>query len=144
MGESFLDFMDEDLDGAVEPQAVEEGEYILKLVDWKTDKKGAILQKDKNDAPYIMPIFEVIECEEAEFAKGFSSFLRIPYADMTVKEKNQAKWELRAFFTCFGIDYSQRIDYEECVGATGDALLVVTPDEGYGEQNRIKKFMSPR
>lgn len=144
MGESFLDFTDDDLDSAVEPQAVEEGEYTLKLADWKTDKKGAVLQKDKNDHPYIMPIIEVIECEEAEYAKRFSHFLPLIHEDMTVKEKNAARWELKSFWTCFGIDYSQRIDYEECIGATGDALLVVAPDEGYGEQNRIKKFMSPR
>jgi hypothetical protein len=144
MGESFLDFMEEDLDGAVEPQAVEEGEYTIKLIDWKTDDKGTVLRKDRGGAPYILPFIEVIECEEAQYAKGFTHFLRIPHADMTVKEKNQAKWDLKAFFTCFGIDYSQRIDYEECIGSTGEALLVVTPDEGYGEQNRIKKFMSPR
>lgn len=144
MGESFLDFTDEDLDGATEPQAVEGGEYTLKIVDWKADKKGAVLQKDKNDEPYIMPIFEVIECEEAEFAKNFSHFLRIPHKDMNVKDRNAARWEMKSFCTCFSLDYSQRIDYEECIGKTGDALLIVSPDEGFGEQNRVKKFMSPR
>jgi len=146
MGESFLDFTDgeEDLDGAVEPQAAEDGEYTLKLVDWQTDKKGSVLRKDKNDDPYVMPLFEIIECEEAEFAKSFSQFLRIPHDGLNAKDKNAAKWDLKAFFTCFGIDYTQRVDYEECVGKTGDALLIVTPDEGYGEQNKVKKFLSPR
>ena len=144
MSESFLDFTGEDLNDSTEPQAVEGGEYTLKLVDWKADKKGTVLQKDKNGEPYIMPLLEVIECEEATFAKAFSHFLRIPHDDMNQKDKNAARWELKAFFTCFGIDYSQRIDYEDCIGKTGDALLIITPDEGYGEQNRVKKFMSPR
>ena len=144
MGESFLDFTGEELDDSTEPQAVEGGEYTIKLTDWKADKKGAILQKDKNDEPYIMPLLEVIECKEAAYAKAFSHFLRIPHDDMTQKDKNAAKWELKTFFTCFGIDYTQRIDYEECIGATGEVLLIVTPDEGYGEQNKVKKFMSPR
>ena len=144
MGESFLDFTDDSLDDAVEPQAVEEGEYTLKLADWKTDDKGTVLRKDKNGNPYILPLLEIIECEEAQYAKGFTHFLRLTHEDMTVKEKNAAKWELKCFWTCFGVDYSQRIDYAECLGKTGDALLVVAPDEGYGEQNKVKKFMSPR
>jgi len=144
MGESFLDFTDDNLDDSTEPQAVEEGEYTLRLADWSTDDKEAILRKDKNGDPFILPILEVIECEEAQYAKAFSHFLRLPHEDMTAKEKNAAKWALKCFWTCFGIDYSQRIDYEECIGKTGDALLIVTPDEGYGEQNKVKKFMSPR
>lgn len=144
MGESFLDLTDYNLDEATEPQAVEEGEYTLKLVDWKTDDKGAILRKDKNGEPYIMPLLEIIECEEAEYAKSFSQFLRIPHGDMNAKDKNAVVWELKCFWKCFGVDYSQRIDYEECIGATGEVLLIVAPDEGYGEQNKVKKFMSPR
>ena len=146
MGDSFLDFTEagDSLNDAVEPQAAGDGEYTLRIADWSTDKKGSILRLDKNEEPYVMPIFEIIECEEAEHAKSFSQFLRIPHADMAVKDKNAAKWDLKAFFTCFGIDYSQRIDYEECIGQTGDALLIVTPDEGYGEQNKVKKFLSPR
>jgi len=144
MGESFLDFTDEGLEKATEPMAVEGGEYTIKLVDWKTDKKGTIIQIDKNGYPYILPIFEVVECEEAEFAKRFSSFIRIPHDDMSKNDKNVAQWDLNAFFTCFGIDYTQRIDCEECLGMTGDVLLIVTPDEGYGEQNKIKRFLNPR
>ncbi len=144
MGESFLDLADDNLADAVEPKAADEGEYTIRLTDWRTDKKGSIIQKDRNDNPYILPIFEIIECEEAEFAKGFSHFLRIPYDGMDSKERNGAKWELKTFFECMGIDYTGRIDYEECIGNTGDVLLVVTEDEGYGEQNKIKKFLTAR
>lgn len=144
MEESFLDFTGDDLDDSTEPQAAEGGEYTLKLADWKTDEKGAVLRKDRNNEPFILPLLEIIECEEAAFTKAFSHFLRIPHEDMNQKNKNAAKWELKAFFTCFGIDYSQRIDYEDQIGKTGEALLIVTPDEGYGEQNKVKKFMSGR
>ena len=91
-----------------------------------------------------MPLLEVIECEEAASAKSFSQFLRIPHDGMDAKEKNGAKYALKEFCTCFGIDYTQRVDYEECIGMTGEALLIVTPDEGYGEQNKVKKFLSAR
>ena len=144
MGESFLDFTDDNLDEASEPMAAEDGEYTLRIADWRADKKGAVLQLDKNDEPYIMPVLEIIDCEEAEFAKNFSQFLRIPHKGMAAKDINNAKWDIKCFCNCFGIDYSQRIDYEECIGKTGEALLIVTPDEGYGEQNKVKTFLSPR
>lgn len=144
MGESFLDFTEDNLNDAIEPKAVEEGEYTIRIIDWRTDKKGTVLQKDKNDNPYIMPILEVIECPEAKFAKNFSHFLRLPHTEMAEKDKNAARWELRNFFRCFEIDYSQRIDYEDCIGTSGEVLLIVSSDEGYGEQNKVKRFLSER
>lgn len=144
MGESFLDFTSESLDDAIEPRAAEEGEYTVQLTDWMTDKKGSVVQTDKNDHPYIMPIMEIIESKEAEYAKPFSIFMRIPHEDMNSKDKNAAKWAIKIFCKCFGIDYTQRIDYEDCVGKTGEVLLIVTPDEGYGEQNKVKKFLNAR
>lgn len=142
--DSFLDLTEESLDDAKEPKAVEEGEYTLRIADWRTGKDGSVVTLDKNDQPYMMPILEVIECEEAAFAKPVSHFLRIPNSEMNVKDQNNAKWNLKAFCECFGIDYTQRIDFEECVGLTGDALLFVAEDTGYGEQNKIRKFLTPR
>jgi hypothetical protein len=142
--ESFLDLTEESLDNAKEPKAVEEGEYSLRLIDWRTGKDGNVVTLDKNDQPYMMPIFEVIECEESEFAKPITHFLRVPIAEMDAKDRNNAKWNLKAFCDCLGIDYTQRIDFEECIGLTGDALLFVAEDTGYGEQNKIRKFLTPR
>lgn len=142
--ESFLDLTSENLENAKEPRAADEGEYTLRITDWRTGKDGSVVTLDKNDQPYMMPILEIIECEEAEFAKPISHFLRIPNSEMSGKDQNNAKWNLKAFCDCFGIDYTQRIDFEECVGLTGAALLFVAEDTGYGEQNKIRKFMTPR
>lgn len=142
--DSFLDLTDERLEDAKEPQAVEEGEYTLRITDWKTGKDGNVVCLDKNDQPYMMPVLEVIECEEAEHAKPISYFIRVPNPELSAKENNNAKWNLRAFCECFGVDFTQRIDFEECIGMTGDALLFVTEDTGYGEQNKVRKFMTPK
>jgi len=144
MSENFLDFMEDGLENAVEPQTAENGEYTIELVDWKTNDEGKVVKKDTNGNPFIMPVFEVVDCEGAEFIKGFNHFLRLPRKDMTKKELNGCKFELKSFFECLGVDYSQRIDYEEIIGVRGDVILVTTPDEGYGEQNRIKSFILPR
>lgn len=142
--ESFLDLADENLDEAKEPKAAEGGEYTLKLVDWKSDDEGGVVLTDRNDLPYMMPVLEIVDCEEAEYAKNINHFLRLLHKDMTAKERNGAKWALKEFCECFGIDYTQRIDPEEQLGSTGDALLFVAEDEGYGEQNKIRKFLLPR
>jgi len=142
--ESFLDLSGEDLDGAIEPSAAEGGEYALKITDWKTGEDNKVQIMDKNGLPYMMPVLEIIECPEADFAKPLNHFIRLLHPDMNAKEKNGAKWALKEFCECFGIDYTQRIDFESCVGLTGDALLIVTPDEGYGEQNKVRKFLVPR
>lgn len=144
METGFLDLTDESMEDAHEPQAVEEGEYTLRITDWRTSKTGDVIMLDKNDEPYMMPILEVIECEEADFAKPIVHFLKILNEDMSKKDRNSAKWNLKAFCECFGIDYTQRIDFESCVGLTGDVLLYVAEDTGYGEQNKIRKFMTPR
>lgn len=142
--ESFLDLADENLENAKEPLVVEEGEYTLRLSDWRTGKDGNIVCMDKHDQPYMQPVLEVIECEEAEFAKPFSHFLRVPSPDLSAKDSNSAKWGIKSFCEAFGIDYTQRIDFEECIGLTGDALLFVAEDTGYGEQNKVRKFLTPK
>jgi len=142
--DSFLDLTDEKIEDAKEPMAVEEGEYTVRIADWKTGKDGNVVSMDKNDQPYMMPILEVIECEEAEYAKQFGHFLRVPTSDLSAKDQNNAKWGLRAFCECFGIDYTQRIDFDECLGLTGDVLLFIAEDTGYGEQNKVRKFLTPR
>ena len=141
---SFLDLSGEKLEDAVEPKAVDEGEYTLIIADWKTNDSGEVLRKDVNGAPYIMPVLEVTECPEAEYAKPFTQFLRIPHADMTKKEHNDARYSLRKFWEAFGVDYTQRIEYEEVIGLTAEGLLTVSPDTGYGEQNRVVKFLTAR
>ena len=141
---SFLDLSDENLDDAIEPKAVEEGEYTLKLADWKTNDKGEVVKEDVNGHPFIMPVIEIVECPEAEYAKPITHFLRLPHDDMTKKERNDTRYNLRTFWEAFEVDYTQRIMYEETIGATAEALLTIQPDTGYGEQNRIQRFLPSR
>lgn len=141
---SFLDLTDEKMEDAVEPKAVNDGEYTVQIVNWKTDDKGDVTKKDTNDNPFIMPVLEVCECPEADFAKPISHYLRLPHEDMSKKDRNATLWTLKEFFNAFGIDFAQRIDYEETIGKKADALLIIQPDEGYGEQNRIQRFILPR
>jgi len=141
---SFLDLTDENLEDAIEPKAAPDGEYTIKLADWKTTDDGNVQKEDTNGNPYIMPVLEIIECPEAEYAKPFSHFLRLPHDGMSKKDRNAASFHLRCFWEAFGVNYLERIIYEDCLGLTADALLSIQPDTGYGEQNRIQKLLVPK
>ena len=142
---SFFDAMEVGLEDAQEPTCVEAGEYEIELTGWKRTEDGEIFRTDTNGLKFIMPVLEVRNCEAEEYAKPFTHFLRIPDANsLDAKELNKAKWNMKCFFDAFGIDYSQRIDFEELVGASAEAILGVQPDQGYGEQNYVKKWMKQR
>ena len=140
----FYDFGEDNLDDAVEPQAVPEGEYTVVIADWKSTEDGAIVQEDKNGNPYLMPLLDVVDCEEAAYAKRFSYFMGLPHDDMDSKQLNATKARLKTFFQAFGVDYGGRVDFESMIGLKADALLTVRPDTGYGEQNSVSRFVKSR
>lgn len=144
MTEYMLDFSDDDLESGRELVAADEGEYRVRIKDWRTDEDGSIVRKTADGRPYILPVLEVIDCEQAEYTKDFSHFLWLIDDDMDAKKKNNARFALREFWTAFGIDYRQPIDPESAIGATADALLTIQNDDEYGPQNRVKKFMISR
>jgi hypothetical protein len=131
---SILDLSGEDFENVVEPEAVEAGEYELKILEVKMDT-------DKNDEPYIMPRFEV---KGQPTAKDFTKFLRIPHAELDEKKLNNAKLQLKRFGAAFGIDFSGELDLDELQGLEGWALLGLDPgtDSEYGAQNFVKQFIT--
>lgn len=131
---SILDLSNEDFENVVEPEAVEAGEYELKILEIKMDT-------DKNDEPYIMPRFEI---KGQPTAKDFTKFLRIPHAGLDEKKLNNAKLQLKRFGTAFGIDFGAELDLDECQGLEGWALLGLDPgtDSEYGAQNFVKQFIT--
>lgn len=121
-----------DVNDSVEPKVVEPEKYEVRIVSVKMDK-------DKNGDPYILPRFEVVD---DPYAKEFSHFFRLPTSDMTEKQRNTSKFNLKKFFQCFGITTDQEIDCDTLPGYTGWVELGVK-DSGdeFGEQNFVKQFI---
>lgn len=140
-GDYMLDFSQDNLEDGKEREAVPDGEYTLRLIDWLSDDDGKIKMYDKKDCPFIMPKFEIVGCEEAEYSKDLMHYLKLPNSDMKKKDLNDARFHLNAFFTAFGIDHKQAIDPESCIGLEADALLTIQDDPEYGEQNRVKRWI---
>lgn len=141
MSDYMMDFTGDDLESGKERQAVPEGEYRVRIKDWKSDDDGKINLLDKNGNSYIMPILEVIDCEEAEYSKDFTYYLPRVNDDMDAKQKSDARFKMREFWTAFEVDYTRPFDPESVIGSTADALLNVKEDTGYGEQNNVKRFI---
>ena len=130
-----MSFLDIDVKSAVEPKAVSgDAEYQLRIV--------SIEQRiNKAGNPFIFPRFD-IPSEPA--AKDFSKYLPLPCDSMTEKQVNNAKWGLKAFFEAFDINTGKKIDLDDCIGRQAWAILGVSEDEEYGEQNFIKRFIKAK
>jgi hypothetical protein len=130
-----MGFLDIDVKGATEPKAVSgDAEYQVRIV--------SIEQRiNKSGNPFLFPRFDI---PEEPTSKDFSKYLPLPCDGMTDKQVNNAKWGLKAFFDAFGIDAGKKIDIDDCVGSTAWAILGVSEDEEYGEQNFIKRFIKAK
>jgi hypothetical protein len=121
------------VDDAQEPIVVDAGtEVTLRIT--------AVAEgTNKNGNTYIMPRFEV---ENEPYCKDFSKYMELPHDEMTEKQRNKALWALKELCQCFDISLDD--DTEDWQGATGDAILGVSSDQEYGEQNFVKTFIIPR
>lgn len=124
------------LDESQEPYAVAAGEeYKLVIVEVKDGV-------DKNGLDYLMPRLEIVG---EPFAKDFTHFLHIPNKEaMGEKQLNRVRFAYSSFCKAFGIDTSRPYDpVDDWPGSEGFAILGVGSNEMYGEQNFIKKLVTP-
>jgi len=130
-----MSMLDMNLGDAQEPKAVPaDEEYKIRILTCRSDN-------DKNGDPYLLPMFEI---PDQPTSKGFTKFLRVPHQDLDAKQLNSAKWTMKMFLEAFGMDPGRPFDPEELSGKEGWAILGVSDDEEYGEQNYVKKFIAPK
>lgn len=93
---------------------------------------------DKNKNPYFMPRFEVVdEPDTKEFTKFFSN----PGDHLEAKKDKAAKNAVRKFGESFGFDPDVDLDTDDLLGLVGWAILGVSDNEEYGDQNYVKRFI---
>jgi len=128
--------LDIDTSDAVEPQAVEPGEYKIRITGFRKDNEGKIVRESANGGRYFIVTFDI---PDEEFSKGLSSIFSVPTADMEPKRANGVKWQLELFKRAFNLD---ELNFDAMIGREGYALLTLVDSEEYGEQNNIKKFIA--
>ena len=127
----------DEIEGAEEPTVAEAGEeYKLCII---SVREGT----DKNGLDYFAPLYEVVG---APMVKEFGGFLHVPNKDlMTEKQYKRSLYAIKVFAACFGLDLSRPVDYEDDLpGLEGWAILGSKEDDVYGEQNTIRKYISPK
>lgn len=135
MAPSEESFLDVDVSDAVEPVAVAAGEYELRLL-------GGVIDKNKKGKPYFQPRFDI---PSEPNSKDFTDYIGLPHDEMSEKDLNRAKWRLKAFKACFGIEESAKISLtDDLPGLTGWCILGLKDDPEYGEQNTIRKYLAPK
>ena len=130
-----MSFLDIDFSGTEEPKIADANEeYTIRIV--------GITQKDnKSGNPYMMPIFDI---PDEPLVKNFSKYFPLPYEGMDTKDLNKCKWALLKFCEAFDIDTSGPVDPDSVIGHTAWAVLGVSEDEEYGEQNFIRRFIGSK
>lgn len=125
---SFLDF-----GGVYEPQTVIEGEYQLRVL-------SAEVKTSKNTGGDFIQVKMDIPSEPK--SKDVTHVMMLPTQKDDAKQKNSRLAAIQNFLKACGYDNVDNIN--EVVGATPWAILGEEESEGFGKQNRVKKFVLGR
>ena len=126
-----VDLTGQSIDEAQDPICVTPGEYKLRLIECDG------IRQNKADNDYILPRFEVVG---EPLAKDFTYYLPLFSEDYDEKRSSRVAAGIKNFCLCFGIP-TDSFDTDELQGLEGWAMLGVSDDPQYGEQNYIKKFV---
>ena len=137
---SMLDLTDQldEIENAEEPTVAEAGEeYKLQIISVRGGNAG------KTDCEYFSPVFEVVG---APMVREFSDFFWIPDKEkLSEKQYKRALYAIKVFAAAFEVDLSRPIDYEDDLpGCEGWAILGSKTTDDYGEQNTIRKYITPK
>ena len=134
-GDSILDI---DTSGAIEPSAVEAGEYELEITGYKSTivEDRVVFVNTGDYGRYFVVLFSI---PNEIHSKGLSKIIPVPDKDNdTPKDFAKNEWALDCFKRAFGLT---SINFRS-VGQRGYALLSCDADPTYGAQNKIKKFIT--
>ena len=136
---SLLDLtgLTDEIENAEEPITAESGtEQKLRIISVRDGD-------DKNGNEYFTPVFEIVDMP---MGKEFSDFFYVPDKDkLSAKQYQRSLYAIKVFAACFEIDISRPIDYEDDLpGHIGWAILGTRKSDEYGEQNTVRKYITPK
>ena len=83
--------IDIDTSDAREPQAVDDGEYKVRITGYNKDKDGNIIRTGDSGNRYFIVNLDI---PDEEFSKGLSQIFSLPSPDTDAKRLNSIKWNL--------------------------------------------------
>ncbi len=137
MSEEYGTILDVDTSDAIEPQAVEEGEYKIRITGFRKDSDGNIVRISESGNKFFLVVYDI---PTVAASKNFTQIFSVPNDTMDAKQLNASKWALESFKRCFGVS---EINFDALIGREGYAILGLKNDPEYGEQNVVKKLVVP-
>ena len=123
------------LDEVPAQHAVPEGEYQLTLVTCEIKEQ----KPEKGTGRFIMATLEIVSDPDT---KLITHVMMLPAADDNERKRNNRLRNIGDFFKCFGIPSSGPVNLAAFEGNTGWAILGVEDGGQYGEQNRVKRYIT--
>ena len=119
---------------AKELVAVEAGEYEVSIL-------SAELKESQNK-PGNQMIEVNLRIEGEPLAKPLRDWLQLPNGNDDEGSKNRKLLKLSAFCKCFEYDFSAGIETEDLPGLSGRVILGLENSEEFGDQNRVRRYLS--
>lgn len=121
------------LDDIPPQHAAPEGEYRLILSDVE------IGESEKTGGRYIRATLEIADDPDA---KLISHIMMLPASDDKERKRKNRLRAIGDFYKAFGIPSSGVVKLDQYLGNQGFAILRIDDDKEYGEQNRIRRFVT--
>jgi len=124
-----------DLDTIPPQTAVPGGEYQLALVGCEVKDQ----KPEKGNGKFIQATFEIVGAPDS---KLINHVMMLPAADDQDRKRKNRLRNIGDFYKAFNIPASGKVNFANFMGAFGYALLVVEDGGEYGEQNKVKRFIT--
>lgn len=124
-----------DLDTVPAQHAVPGGEYQLCLVSAEIKNQ----KPEKGDGKFIQASMEVVGDPNS---KLINHVMMLPAASDDDRKKNSRLRNIGDFYKAFNIPVVGKVNLASYLGNFGYAILVVEDRDEYGEQNRVKRFVT--
>lgn len=125
------------LDEIPEQRAVPEGEYQLLLVDAEVKQQ----KPEKGTGRFIQATIEIVDAPDSKLV---NHIMMLPQEGDNERKRNNRLRNIGDFFRTFGIPRQGSVNLSAYAGNTGWGILTVEDGKEYGEQNRIKRFITGR
>lgn len=124
--------LDLSFDNVVEYEARPEGEYEVRIED--------IEQKTGDKGTYIRATLMIVG---DDFAKTISHVMMLPGQADDARKRNNRLLAIQRFYAAFGVDYKNGpVNISDLPGLTAWAILGLESSDQYGDQNRVKRWVT--
>ncbi len=127
-----MSFIEININDAIEPSIVEEGEYAVRI----EDAEVKVAQSGKK---YIGLRLSILNEDNV---KQVNEVLMLPDAADDESTKNRRLLALKRMCTCFDYEPQGGIDTAELIGREGRVFLKIEDSEQYGKSNKVRRYVA--